>query len=149
MLESDDGGIPGRRAAFNVPRGVDEAVMLAVAGASMLGRKDGIRGVRVVVDGAAKSWACVSAGRTVDLDSGINVLVVSGEFRVRASSTDGVSAMVAAPRAGRAPFGQDGWPVGSGKWYVHERCKLGDYDWTRWNARWARNLPTAWKAAKG
>lgn len=116
MLESDDGGIPGRRAAFNVPRGVEEAVMLAVAGVSKLGRKDSIRGVGVVVDGAAKSWASVSAGRRVDLDSDANVLVVSGELRVRASSTDGVSAMAATPRAGRALFGPDGLPIGRGQW---------------------------------
>lgn len=98
MFENDDGGIPGRRAAFKVPSGVEEAVMLAVAGESEVGRRDGIRGLGAVADGRAKSAACVSAGRLVDTDSEEVLLVTSGDFRVRASSSVVASAIAAVPK---------------------------------------------------
>lgn len=99
ILGSDDGGTAGRRAAFKVPRGVDEGVMLAVAGKSEVERRDGIRGVEVVVCGRAKSVACVWAGRLVDGSAPEEVQTVeSDDVRSRASSSVVVSAIAAAPR---------------------------------------------------
>ncbi len=101
MLECDDGGMTGRRAAFKVPSGVEEAVMLAVAGKSEVERRDGIRGLGSVASGRAKSVACVLTRTSVGSDT------EGGPFVAWTSPSVVASAIAACTQLGRALFVQN------------------------------------------
>ena len=127
MPESDEGGIPGRRAAFKVPRGVEEAVMLGVTGVSEVERRDGIRGLEVVGAVTAKSLACVSAGKLIESGSAAAVLVGSCGSRMRASSFFTAPAIAATPTWVGLVLCSSHPP--GGQYQMHKRSKECCCDW--------------------